>query len=145
MSNTRRAIVFATEGGTSEEKATRIFERTRIPVANITTFPIESVDAYDLLIFVVPTYGSGDPPDSSAEIWGKLLSRTTPLKGLKFAVWAMGNSEFGDTFLGFAKKVEAKLKELGATEITALGATDAAEAQSTNFDDWIASLNITLT
>jgi flavodoxin len=140
----RRAIVYATEGGTSQEKAQAIRARTGIEVVNITDFPLNDINTYGFLIFVVPTYGSGEAPDSTSEIWAQLLSRTKPLNGLTFAVWGMGSSDFGDTFVGFAKTVEAKLKELGATEVTTLGITDANGTQSTNFDEWLRTLGVLL-
>jgi MioC protein len=140
----RRAIVYATEAGTSQEKAEAIHARTGIDVINITDFPLDDIETYGFLIFVVPTYGAGEPPDSTAEIWAKLLARTKPLNGLKFAVWGLGNTDFGDTFVGFAKTLEAKLKELGGTEVTTLGISDANEVQSTNFDEWLPTLGVLL-
>jgi sulfite reductase (NADPH) flavoprotein alpha-component len=140
----RRAIVYATEAGTSQEKAEAIHTRTGIDVVNITDFPLDSIDDYGFLIFVVPTYGGGEAPDSTSEIWAQLLARTKPLNGLQFAVWGLGSSDFGDTFVGFAKTLEAKLKELGAAEVTTLGITDSNETQSTNFDEWLPTLGIPL-
>jgi flavodoxin len=140
----RRAIVFATEAGTSQERAEAIQARTGIAAVNVTDFPLAEIDAYEFLIFVVPSYGAGDAPDSTAEIWEKFLARTAPLPGLKFAVWGLGSTDFGDTFVGFAKKVEAKLRELGATEVAALGVSDAVEIKSTNFDEWLPTLGIPL-
>jgi sulfite reductase alpha subunit-like flavoprotein len=75
-----------------------------------------------------------------------LEARTARLDGFKFAVFGVGSSQFGPTFLGFAKALENKLKELGATEVNERGEYDAiskadpVEAVPT----WIRTLGITL-
>jgi flavodoxin len=140
----RRAIVYATEGGTSQAQAEAIKSRTGLDLVNITEFPLADLDTYGFLIFVVPSYGSGEAPDSTAELWAALFARTKPLNGLKFAVWGLGSTDFGDTFVGFAKALEAKLTSLGGTEVTKLGVTDANETCSTRLDEWLPTLGILL-
>jgi sulfite reductase alpha subunit-like flavoprotein len=67
-------------------------------------------------------------------------------RSLKFAVFGVGSSHFQATFLGFAKDLEKKLTELGATEVTTLGEYD----QSSKADPvagvppWIKTLGTTL-
>jgi sulfite reductase alpha subunit-like flavoprotein len=140
----RSAIVFATEAGKSQEIAGEIHGRTGIDFLNFGDFPLNEIGSYSLLIFVVPTYGSGDPPESTAAKWQELLDRTEPLNGLKFAVYGLGSTDFGETFVQFAKTLEAKLTALGASEVTALGINDAAGKSSTNFDDWVKGLGVPL-
>jgi sulfite reductase alpha subunit-like flavoprotein len=140
----RSAIVFATEGGRSEELAGEIHKRTGIEFLSITDFPLNDIDTYSFLIFVVPSYCGGEAPDSTAEIWATLLNRTKPLTSLKFAVWGLGSSDYGETFVLFAKTLEAKLTSLGANEVTTLGITDAADVASTDLDAWVKTLNLPL-
>jgi flavodoxin len=136
------AIVYATEKGTSKNVATEIGSKTGIPVVDVKEFPIENVGTYSVVIFVSSNYGKGDAPPSSKATWEKLFALSTDLSSLKFAVFTCGSAKFGPTFAGFGKKLEEKLKALKATQLGSLGIRDASGANSTNLDEWVASLGL---
>jgi flavodoxin len=139
-----QAIVYATEAETSKETAEAIGARTGISVFNVDSFSLDTLATYSLVIFVVPTYEDGGPPPSTADTWNAFLGSAKRLPDLKFAVWGMGSSDFDDSFVQFAKTLEAKLKELGASELTTLGYHDANEAQSIDLDGWVKTLGVPL-
>jgi sulfite reductase alpha subunit-like flavoprotein len=139
-----QAILFATEGGTSKETAEQIGKRTGINVVDIQEFPIGDIATYSFIIFVVPTYGEGEPPPSTESIWTDFLASTKSLTGLKYAVWGMGSTDFEATFLVFPKAIDAKLRELGATQVTALGHTDANGTDSDDLEEWLPKLGVKL-
>ena len=45
-----------------------------------------------LAVFMLATYGEGDPTDNAMEFHEKLTSDALELNGLKFAVFGLGNS-----------------------------------------------------
>jgi flavodoxin len=146
MTADRRAIVYASERGTSKGIAETLGKQTGIQVVPIADFKVDEIAAYALLVFVVPTYGRGHPPPSAGPAWTQIQALTPTLTDLKFAVFGIGSTHFDATFLGFAKDLEKKLTELGATKVAALGQYD----QSTKADpvpgvtDWVKTLGIPL-
>ena len=139
----RRAIVYFSEGGTAKGIAEEIGRKTGIDVIDVNAFDIENIRTYGFLIFVPASYGRGAPPQCCTEAWEK-LQKVGSLAGLKFAVWGVGSSAFRRSFLGFAKTLEAKMKELGAEEVTTLGISDEQQEEDVNLDEWVKTLGITL-
>ena len=140
----RRAIFYATQQGTSKEVAEQIGSKIGIDVHDIATLKTEDFDTYSTLIFVVSSYGRGDPPASAKPFW-QFLSGLDPAKkfsGIKFAVFGCGSTNFKRSFVGFAKKVEEALKNHGCQEIAELGIKDDNDEESCDLDQWITSLKL---
>lgn len=133
-------VIYASEQGTAKGIAEEIGQKTGFDVTDIREFNFDNFATYNYVIFVVATYGRGSAPKSCEEAWQKLNSITDKVENMKFAVFGVGSSAFRRSFVGFAKTVENKMKELGATEVTEMGILDEQDEKSTDLNEWMNAL-----
>lgn len=84
-----------------------------------------------LCVFILPTHAEGKPPESAAWFY-KWLRETVNdfridkqlLKGMKFAVFGLGNSQYKDHFNEVGKNVDEWLEELNGSRFMKLGVGD---------------------
>jgi NADPH-ferrihemoprotein reductase len=102
-------------------------------------------DGESLAIFVLATYGNGEPSDDAVEFHNWLLglpvvegghSPPHPAAGKRFAVFGCGNSEY-EIFNGFSKSVDDKLVTLGAQRVEAIGLGDSSKDIEDDFEEWM--------
>ncbi len=117
----RVVILFGTEMGTAESAADSIAEELRaaheVSVSDMTDFDIEDLDVRDFHVVVCSTYGDGDLPTGAEPFYDALERHAPYLGGLRFAVFGLGDSVYGDTFNRGGELIAEKLLACGATQV----------------------------
>eukprot|EP00930_Biecheleria_cincta_P033054 TRINITY_DN228_c0_g1_i1.p1 TRINITY_DN228_c0_g1~~TRINITY_DN228_c0_g1_i1.p1 ORF type:complete len:1881 (-),score=444.47 TRINITY_DN228_c0_g1_i1:541-5724(-) len=95
-----------------------------------------------LLVVMCSTCGHGDFPQNSGLFWSSVSASTVApkeLEGLRFCSFAMGDRSYHDSFCEAAKKIEARMLELGAKSILEMGIGDDRDEDKweTGFTAWL--------
>ncbi|MFH1497501.1 MAG: flavodoxin domain-containing protein [Verrucomicrobiota bacterium] len=132
-------IYFATETGNAETLAHQTHERavangrTDATVESIARLTPEALRDHTLVVFVVSTWGDGEPPSDATDFYYGLEKATgLDLSGLTYAVFGLGDRDYAD-FNAFARNLDEQLAARGARRLV-----DRAEADL-DFDDTYAA------
>jgi len=147
----RRLIVFyGSQTGTAEEFAGRLAkEGARYGMKGIVVDPEEEdmdqlmelkdyeeeIGAPCLTVFMMATYGEGDPTDNAMDFNEKLTEGSLKLDGLAFSVFALGNKTY-EHYNAMGKFVDKRLGELGGKRIFDLGMGDDDANLEEDFITW---------
>lgn len=114
-------ILYGTETGTGELVADAIADVLAADhdpaVYDMSEYAVEDLDADDFLVVVCSTYGEGELPSSALPFADELEELKPDLAGLRFAVFGMGDSVYGDTYNRGGEIMAAKLADLGAVQV----------------------------
>ena len=122
--NRSAIVLYGTETGTSQdlaEEVGRCLERLHfaVDVAGFDTVAFGALRSYTLSVFVIATTGQGDFPANARKLWTSLLKKRLGLEtlaGVEYALVGLGDSSYLK-FNWAARKLEKRLKQLGAEEI----------------------------
>lgn len=124
-------IAFASQTGYAEQLAwqtARSLEAARVPmrVRSLAELSLQDLRATDRALFIVSTYGEGDPPDSGLSFANEVLSASAPLPGLSYGVLALGDRTYRN-FCGFGRTLDNWLKRQDAVPLFDLVEVDNAD------------------
>ena len=114
--------------GNAETLATEAHDRAESQAFTSNLLNLVEVKAIDLTsmaeaLFIVSTWGDGEPPDDAVDFWYDLETAKLDLSGLAYAVFGLGDKEYPE-FNGFARLLDERLVALGAKRLIARAEAD---------------------
>ena len=147
-------ILYGTQTGTAEKFAKTLKSQLESAYGSTTAFHLVDAENYNaeerlakekFVIFIVATYGDGEPTDSALELHDYLKRQVEmdedgiSLQGVSYAVFGLGNRQY-EHFCAMGKKVQKWLLALGASPLMKLGKGDDDDDIDKDFDDWSVEL-----
>lgn len=137
------SIFFGSQSGTAETFAHELAEEAKVfgfkaAVHDLQDFDHDSLNEEKFAVFLISTFGEGDPPDNAAEFceWVHAEEREPALlAGVTYGVFALGNRQY-EHFCSVGRRVDHRLNELGATRLVELGEGDDDGSLEDDFSSW---------
>lgn len=136
-------ILFGSQTGTAEIYAKTLHrDGTQLGIVNrlqdVETYTPHTLSDECLVVFVVATYGEGEPTDSMKPFYDWLcddMRDPMELNGVKFAVFGLGDRQYKQ-FCQMGVEVDRRMVALGAKRVYGLGCGDAGRNMEEEFDAW---------
>eukprot|EP00004_Rigifila_ramosa_P020617 TRINITY_DN5360_c0_g1_i1.p1 TRINITY_DN5360_c0_g1~~TRINITY_DN5360_c0_g1_i1.p1 ORF type:complete len:641 (+),score=154.64 TRINITY_DN5360_c0_g1_i1:48-1970(+) len=136
-------IFFGSQTGTAEEFSKRLANEARSYKFAPRVVDLESIGTPEklastkLAIFVVATYGEGEPTDNARDFYSWLgeEQENNTLSGLQFAVFGLGNKTY-EHYNEVARVVDQRLEDLGAERLVERGEGDDDGSLEEDFLTW---------
>jgi sulfite reductase alpha subunit-like flavoprotein len=145
---TQLLILYSTVTGTAEDIAETLALRAAAQGLSpslrcLSSFPIATLPLHARVIFVVSTWGDGEFPPSALAAWRFLARAALPpssLSAVRAAVFGLGDRGYAK-YNAAARKLWARLAQLGASPLCELGLGDAREAGGAwrAMEEWLAA------
>ncbi len=72
----------------------------------------------DIWLVCTSTTGAGDLPEDLVDLHAELVNAPPRIQSLRYAVIALGDSSYGDTFCGGGKQMDAVLSDIGGEQLS---------------------------
>lgn len=133
-------VLFGSNSGTCESFAHRLYEDAQsrgyeAKIAHLNAYsghlPLETP-----VVIVTASY-EGLPTDDAKQFvtWLEQIPGST-LKGVKYAVFGCGHTDWRDTYQRIPTFIDSKLEETGATRLVSRGESNAAQDMFYDFESW---------
>jgi sulfite reductase (NADPH) flavoprotein alpha-component len=114
-------VAYASQTGSAEELAWQTARSLHTAGVAARIVPLSELGEDDLsqaerVLFIVSTYGEGDPPDNAALFAGQLMGRGLSLPNLHHGMLALGDSNYVQ-FCGFGRALDEWLLQCGAMRL----------------------------
>lgn len=125
----RLTVLYGSQTGNARREAEKLADAAKAAGLNVRLLRTDAYATRELagerlLYVVISTQGEGDPPDDAIGFVEFLAGkRASKLPELKFAVLGLGDTSYAE-FCGIARKIDARLAELGAQRVSDLGQAD---------------------
>ncbi len=132
-------IFFGTMTGNAESLAQGTYDKVTkmggvAVLHNLADFNADSLaELSGAALFVVSTWGDGEPPTDAEEFFAELEEKSLNLSKISHAVFGLGDSNY-EHFNAFAKNLSARLRELGSPELEPVFTADVVFEQ--DYADW---------
>lgn len=133
------AIYYGTMTGNAESLAQSTHEKVKAEGWDATLHNLADVKPDDLpknaanAIFVVSTWGDGEPPADAEDFFAELSASSVDLANMRHAVFGLGDSNY-EQFNAFAKNLNTRLVELGSEAVADVASADVVFEQ--DYADW---------
>jgi len=148
-------IFYGSQTGTAEEYAIRIAKeaKSRYGLASLVCDPeeydfenLDEVPEDCAAIFVMATYGEGEPTDNAVQLMQNLedpdfafKNGEHALNGLKYVVFGLGNKTY-EHYNVISQKTDAALEKMGATRLGPRGEGDDDKSMEEDYLEWKESM-----
>ncbi|CAK3940835.1 cytochrome P450 reductase 1 [Lecanosticta acicola] len=132
-------IFWGSQSGTAERFATRLSKEIRqrfgkkslaADASDYDSASIGKIPQSKLAIFIVSTFGEGDPSDNIQDLWHWLeTAKGSPFNNLQYVALGLGNSNY-KYFNAVVDVVAQRLDALGAHALLPIGKADDAQGQT---------------
>ena len=137
-------VFFGSQTGTAEDFAKMLAKDARAQGINAVAVDLEGFEPEMLpgsfAIFLVATYGEGDPTDNAKRFHAWLAQGAAcSLAGCSFAVFGLGNTQY-EHYNSEGKFVDNMCEKCGGKRMLQLGLGDDDKNIRGDFDDWMTQL-----
>lgn len=138
-------IFWGSQSGTAESLAARLsrevnrrfgIESLLADLSDYDAASITDIPVTKIAVFILSTYGEGDPPDNANELWSWVTTqKDVKLNDLRYAAFGLGNSNYN----AFNRAIDIVTKSLdgfGARALLPVGKAD--DAKGSTVEDFLA-------
>ncbi|MES2308605.1 MAG: flavodoxin domain-containing protein [Verrucomicrobiota bacterium] len=116
-------VLFGSQSGNAEGLAKKIGKLAKTKNIQPRILNMEAASVGDLqkghpTVIVTSTWGEGEMPDNAKTFWESIQQENAArLEGLPYAVLALGDKNYGDTFCYAGRQFDEQLEKLGANRL----------------------------